>query len=337
MLKFKKLAVMLVAMTVITTSTISLNKVQAFAKTEEIVTYSSIESVDSRFNKMKVVANGKFIEDPHNNNNTLFLSTDGSFIKSGLEQGGAYYFASMYWPSAYKCTIEIEDDGKLDGKAKIVSSLPKNTIKTSKVDNVMGYSAGGTIGMEGNKPVGSINGSVNVSQSISYDQPNFNTINTNSSSHKASWDVRFSGTDECYDRDSKNITYGNQMFMKSRLNNTGDKNLTSFDKLPTLVSGGFSPDFLVALSAPKDKKQSIVSINFKKQLDHYTLEWSGFNWFGYNFYNNTISSTYKFLIDWQKHTIKVLGEGKHVYDTRPIIPNEAIEYTDENGNVSAIL
>ena len=311
MLNLKKRAVITLFITMFTVGNITLNSVQAHAKTEPTVdkdmkTYSSNSLVYDGDNHMKVVANAKFIDDPNNNNKILFLSTDGSFIKSNLHNVAGYDFARMFWSSKYGCSIEVEDNDNLYRRAKIISNLPTNTVKTSNVSNTIGYSVGGNVRCEGKTPSGSVNAGYSYTQSINYQQPNFITINTDSSDNKVKWDVDFSATDDCYDKDSYNISYGNQMFMKSRLYNEGSKNLTSIDKLPTLVSGGFSPDFLVALDAPKDKKQSIVKINFTRYMDQYCLDWSGFNWYGSNFSVGECSTSSRFLIDWQNHTISAL-------------------------------
>lgn len=313
MLKFKKLSLKVLTIITLVSTAISFNYMQSSTVTDvndkdknEIKTYSSNALIYDELNSIKVVANGKFIEDPNNNNKTLFLSTSGSFVKSKLYRAGAYSTATMFWPSAYECAIEVEDTDNFNRKAKIISNLPANIIKTSQVSNTMGYSVGGSVGFEGKTPSAEINASYNYTQSINYDQPNFVTINTDSSINKAKWDVTFSSTDEGYDKDSHNITYGNQMFMKSRLYNEGSKNLVSIDKLPALISGGFSPDFLVVLNAPKDKKVSIVKISFSRNMDKYYLKWTGFNWFGYNFFRNKTLSSGKFLIDWQSRTVTPL-------------------------------
>lgn len=47
------------------------------------------------------------------------------------------------------------------------------------------------------------------------------------------------------------------MYMKLRLYNAGNEKLTPIDKLPSLISGGFSSNFLVALKVPKNKTESL--------------------------------------------------------------------------------
>ncbi|MGL5245855.1 MAG: leukocidin family pore-forming toxin [Sarcina sp.] len=317
MLKLKKLAAIMLVAATVTTSTVSFSNVQAFAKTkketkakkdEKVKTYGSTYALEESEKGMKLVAKANFFEDPNDDSLTVFLSTDGSFINSKLIQSGDYYNGRMLWPSAYECSIEVRDEENSGGMTKIVSSAPTNSISASEVSNTMGYSVGGSVGVEGGSEGGkgsaSVNGSYSYSQAVSYTQPHFTTILDENNLSKASWKVEFSSTPDGYDRASKNITYGNQMFMISRLNNPANENITKKDKLSTLISGGFSPNFLVALKAPKGKKESIVTVGLGRSMDKYILEWSGFNWFGYNFSNDKSNMYQSFLIDWKDHTIK---------------------------------
>lgn len=121
----------------------------------------------------------------------------------------------------------------------------------------MEYSVGGTIGTQGSKPLRNITASYNHSQSKSYDQENFTTVQNENTLHKVNWKVQFDSMPNGYDRYSNNHYYENEMYMKLRLYNSGNENLTPIDKLPSLISGGFSSNFLVALKIPKNKIESL--------------------------------------------------------------------------------
>ncbi|MPQ43805.1 leukocidin family pore-forming toxin [Clostridium tarantellae] len=329
MLKFKKIAAILLTAATITGCTASLNGVQAMAANKnkanvtenkkELKIYNSTAALEDSNLNMKFIANAKFFVDPFDNKRTVFLSTDGSFIKSGVKQQGSYWYGSMNWPSGYECSIEIKDEANSGGKTEIVSSTPTNTIKSSRVSNTMGYSVGGVVGVTSGKPMGNINASFNHSQNISYDQENFTTVQDENNLHKVNWKVQFDSTPDGYDRYYKTHFYGNEMYMKSRLSNAGNENLTSIDKLPSLISGGFSPNFLVALKAPKNKSQSLVEITFKKHMDFYEIKWArGRNWYGSNSYDCTKQVVKKFVIDWKKHTIKSFDEVQKEKETKEL-------------------
>ena len=71
----------------------------------------------------------------------------------------------------------------------------------------------------------------------------------------------------------------------------------------------FSPNFLVALKAPKNKEQSIVELTFKRHVDFYEIKWErGRNWRGTNSYDGAKEVVKKFVINWKKHTIESLDK-----------------------------
>ncbi|MPQ44850.1 leukocidin family pore-forming toxin [Clostridium tarantellae] len=313
MLKLKKLAAIVLTIATISTSTVSLNSVQAYAKgkekakvteKQELKTYNSTYGLEDTKMGMKFIANAKFIEDPADNQKTVFLSTDGSFINSNLKRFDGYYKASMNWPSSYECSIEVKDTENSGGETQIVSSTPTNTIKSARVSNTVGYSVGGNISVMPDKATGTVNATYNQSQNISYDQENYFTVQNVNNLHKTNWKVQFGSTLDGYDIHSYTSLYGNEMFMLSRSYNAGTYNLTPDDKLPALITGGFSPNFLVALKAPKDKKESIVEVTFKRHIDKYELAWIQVRWFGNAKHNaDERVATKKFVINWENHTI----------------------------------
>ncbi|AQW28391.1 hypothetical protein UT300010_28410 [Clostridium perfringens] len=95
--------------------------------------------------------------------------------------------------------------------------------------------------------------------------------------------------------------------MKSRLHNTGDKNLTDEKDLSSLITGGFTPNITVALNAPKNTKKSLFTVNFNREMDLYNLQWNTTQWFGENKKNITSDwSTHTYELNWEENTIKFL-------------------------------
>ncbi|MPQ45132.1 beta-channel forming cytolysin [Clostridium tarantellae] len=317
MLKFKKLALIALTVATITGSVISFNNVQAFAaesskakvisnvKGEEAKTYTSTDALESEKDGIKTVLKATFFEDPQDNKLTAFLTTDGSFINSQLKRYGEYYYAGIHWPSSYQGSIKIVD--KVND-VKIVSSTPKNTISSTQVTNNMGYSIGGNIGADGKTPSLGLNSSYDFSESRSYEQPNFVTTQKKDTLKEASWDVVFNSTNDGYTRDSYHGIYRNQMFMISRLYNEGTKNITKNEDLPLLISGGFSPNFSVALKAPKDKETSTIEVTFSRGMDEYFIDWDNTEWVGCNRKSGTRTVKQYFTLDWKNHTVTPLNK-----------------------------
>ena len=329
MLKFKKLMAILLATATLTGCTISLNSVQAFAKEnkkataiEDLKVYNSTVAIQNNNANMKIVANAKFFEDSYDDKRTVFLSTDGSFINSDLKQQGSYWYGSMYWASGYWCSMNVTDRENTGGETQIVSSTPKNMIKSSRVSNTVGYSVGysvgGTIGVLKDAKTVTFTASYNQSQNISYDQENYTTLQDKDTTKEVSWKVQFDSMPNGLGRHSFANPYGNEMFMNSRLKNTGINNLTQLDKLPTLISGGFSPNFLIALKAPKNKKETIVDVTLRRQTDFYDLHWSVGKWLGNNAYDHETKAVQRFVIDWDKHTIKTIEQFNKEKETKEI-------------------
>lgn len=276
---------------------------------EGVKTFTSSDTAYADYNCFKTNLSVTFIEDQHNNQLTALVSTEGSFIPSGLSRVGGYYQADMYWPSKYYTTLTTYDR---NNRVKITKSIPTNQIDTVSVSETMGYSIGGSLsieyGKEGPKAGRGINGSYTAQRSVTYDQPDYRTLLMKDSVNSASWEVAFNATKDGYDRDSYHGIYGNQLFMRYRLYNTGINNLTTDNNLSSLIVGGFSPKVVIALTAPKGTEESTVKVEYNRFNDQYRLRWSGTEWYGENNRNSRIdSSSESFILNWKNHTVEHAG------------------------------
>ena len=250
---------------------------------------------------IKTTLIGSFIEDTNNNENVLLLSLKG-FIPSNLIKSGGYYWGKLYWPSRYVVSIENLSSG--DENVKIINSIPSNKIESVQVSETIGYTVGGNVTVTDGTPNANVNANYSVKNSISYNQDDFKTIQTRDGVKQVSWDIDFNSTRDGYTRDSYNAIYGNQLFMKSRLYNEGKDNFVDKNQLSPLISGGFSPNMVVAIKAPKDTKVSEIGLSYKRTTDIYGLTWSGTEWRGKNEPHQTYSTEHTYIIDWENHTIR---------------------------------
>ncbi|SQC85143.1 alpha hemolysin [Clostridium perfringens] len=264
-------------------------------KKAEIYTSSDANATSS----VKTSVSVSFIEDPNDSNLTALVSLKG-FIPSRLNRYGTYYYGRMDWPSKYNIAVQSYDSSD---KVKILQSIPSNTIEKVEVTETLGYSIGGSI----SKGSAEGNAGYNFERSVKYEQPDFKTIQNSDNLKVASWDIVFNKTKDGYDRDSHHPFFGNQIFMKSRLYNTGDKNFTDIKDLSTLISGGFTPDMAIALKAPKGMKKSQLILSYRTYHDLYSLRWSGTEWWGSNEqYTSSTSTNQTYEIDWENHTVKFI-------------------------------
>lgn len=280
----------------------------------EINTYTSTK-VYSYENGFKAVLDATFIDDPKDNQLTVLLSTEGSFIPSGLEKSGDYWWGKMIWPSTFNINVNLIDTS--ESRVNILKSTPINTIETIDISETMGYSIGGSIDIKGTSSGGgsvegggSVSGSYSASKTISYKQPDYKTILKTSTLKNSMWDVTFNKDKQGYDRDSWNVIYGNQLFMRSRYSNTGLENLTLDNDLSSLITGGFSPKVLLALKRPRNSFDGsnygdILKLTLTRVMDKYDLQWTNTEWKGINNkdFTTTVSST-EFVIDWQYHQVR---------------------------------
>lgn len=267
--------------------------------------YTSSDASDT--SNVKTTVSASFIKDPNDSNLTALISVKG-FIPSKLTKYGGYYNGFMDWTSQYDMIIESIDENK---KVKILESIPHNQIEKVNVKETMGYSIGGNISISNSSSntseSGGVNGNYSFQRSIEYQQPDFKTIQKADGLTKAAWSLIFNKTKDGYDRDSYNILYGNQLFMKSRYQNTGIKNLVDDKDLSSLISGGFTPDIVTALKAPKDMEKSIFTVTYKIYQDLYSVKWTGTEWWGSNMKAWDPSSiTHTYELDWKNNTVKLL-------------------------------
>lgn len=263
--------------------------------------YTSSDASDTSSVKTAVLAS--FIKDSNDSNLTALVSVKG-FIPSKLTRYGHYYNGFMDWTSQYDMVIESSDT---NNTVKILESIPHNQIETVDVTETIGYSIGGNISVSKGSGSGGGNNGYSVQRSIKYQQPDFKTIQRSDGLTKSSWSLVFNKTKYGYDRDSYNILYGNELFMKTRYSNTGINNLFDDKDLSPLISGGFTPDIVTALKAPKNIEKSIFSVTYKTYQDLYSVKWSGTEWRGSNIkarIPNSITHTYE--LDWKNNTVKFL-------------------------------
>lgn len=277
---------------------------------KQIISYNSTDTKTAT-NNSAITVNANFIEDSNSSDRTTVLAIEG-FIPSGrkfIYPKDNTWQASMLWPNSYATTI-INDS--LDSNVKITNSTPNNTIRNKEVSSSISYGFGGGISVEGKNVGGSANGNIAFTKSISYQQPDYETVQTEGNSNRVAWKTNFTETLDGYSRDSWNIIYGNQMFMKSRQNNSRENNFTSDYKLSSLITGGFSPKYGVVLKAPKDVTKSRIKVYLGRTSETYTLNWTGVNWTGANKLDQTNSdwssnAVITYELDWNAHTLKVIA------------------------------
>lgn len=92
--------------------------------------------------------------------------------------------------------------------------------------------------------------------------------------------------------------------MKSRLYNKGINNLTEYQDLSSLITGGFSPNVVIVLKAPKNIEKSKLILNYNRYVNSYLLKWSTTQWWGENIsFKEPIPTHHYYEINWKKHTI----------------------------------
>ncbi|HAT4341054.1 TPA: beta-channel forming cytolysin [Clostridium perfringens] len=317
----KKLFILTVLTTIILSSSISSNNVYAsdlgskseikyeqdgnvtiITKNEkQIRKYSSTDSSTTK-NNNKITIDANFIDDKFSSEMTTILSLKG-FIPSGREIFPiSKYRGVMKWP--FKYSIDVKNISLKDN-IKIVDSVPKNTISTKEVNDTISYSIGGGIDTSSKGKL-SANANYAVSKSISYVQPDYNTIQTKDTNSEVSWNTEFAETRDGYNVNSWNIVYGNQMFMRSRYSGTTTDNFTPDYKLSSLITGGFSPNLGIVLTASNGTKKSQIEVTVKRELNSYHISWDT-EWRGINYPAETNEEKIKFELDWENHTIREIN------------------------------
>ncbi|HGF7600439.1 TPA: enterococcus pore-forming toxin Epx [Enterococcus hirae] len=279
-------------------------------KNRQIETYNSSDSATTS-NNSSITVNGTFFNDKYSQELTTILSVSG-FVPSGRKfifPPHNTWVGSMLWPVQYSTTVK---NSSKDNTVKISDSTPANTIRNKEVSNSITYGIGGGVKIEGKTPGANLDSSVAFTKTISYQQPDYETVKTVGTTQMATWKTTFTETTDGYTRNSWNPTYGNEMFMYGRYTYDVKKNFTSDYKLSPLITGGFSPSYGIVLKARKNTKKSTIEVFLDRQSETYKQEWSGFNWYGSNYLDQTkpdwsSGAALTFEVDWQNHTIRFIA------------------------------
>ncbi|GAB6168382.1 beta-channel forming cytolysin CytK2 [Clostridium carnis] len=284
---------------------------------KRVTTYSSTDTISK--DGITSTVDATFIHDKNSAEMTTILNLKG-FIPSNLTYNlfNTEYKELTYllWPYKYQVHASTSTP-----KVKIAETFPKNTIDTSEVNSSISYSLGGGIEVSKEGSKSNINGSVAYSKSISYSQPEYKTVQSINTNNNVKWDITFNQNKEGYSVHDYNTLYGNQLFMVSRYNTAkANNNLTSKDQLSSLMSGGFSPNMGLVLTAPNGTKKSTVKISLGRESLLYQLYWNA-QWRGRNLdeeaWNKEYFNKHKnhidvwsnqkefiFEIDWENNTIR---------------------------------
>ncbi|SPT76319.1 MULTISPECIES: leukocidin family pore-forming toxin [Bacillus cereus group] len=285
--------------------------------------HQNLSTKHDTLNKMKTSLEVSIINDPNNNKQIAVIKTDGSFLNAnkqiirhpydGHEDG--YMTADLKWASSYGIKMEL-----LDQKAKFHKASPINTVDKKTITSTVGYNIGGDIQMTDGKGAGG----TTWSTSASYEQPDYKTVLENDTADTVQWKVPFvSAMNQGYGpytRDSSDLTWGNQLFMKKRTGSWATKdNFISSDGMPALASYGFSPGVIAVVVADKSEKTSNLKVTYTRTSDDYQLRWmktmnvkpwflpSGIvdeHWIGSNAKDtSTSTSINNYTIDWENHRL----------------------------------
>lgn len=264
---------------------------------KQVRKYSSTDTHSTE--GFKATVDASFIDDSHSAEETVllslkgFISSEKEIIDLGSKKG------VMRWPSSYGVDVSLYPVNNKE--VKIVDSTPKNSVSTIEINNTMTYTIGGGVQISS----GNGTGEVALSKSIKYNQPDYTTIQTNDSATSASWKTSFSSTKEGYDLNSWDPFFGNELFMISRTTGTSTSNFLGNDKLSSLISGGFSPNIGLALTAEKGTELSVIEVKLSRNLDSYNLNWIDVHWQGFNIHNVEHKEKSMFFeIDWVNHKVK---------------------------------
>ncbi|EYF79321.1 gamma-hemolysin component B [Staphylococcus aureus T16615] len=76
-----------------------------------------------------------------------------------------------------------------------------------------------------------------------------------------------------------------------------------------MARGNFNPEFISVLSHKQnDTKKSKIKVTYQREMDRYTNQWNRLHWIGNNYKNqNTVTFTSTYEVDWQNHTVKLIG------------------------------
>jgi len=271
--------------------------------------YNSFKTTYDTRQKIKNTIKVSFIEDPYADKKIAIVTTDGSNIDAKYKaSSGGYFQAGLKWPSAYHTEAEITSSDS----AQFYKAAPVNTMTSARVTSEVGYTLGGSVTVgasdKGPNAEGGITGSFAWKESVSYEQVDYKTVLQTYTNKKLNWKVGFQSFNfpewGIYTRDSSDILFGNQLFMKSRSSNEGTNNFVSKDTVPTLTGYGFSPNVVAVITANKKATTSDLKITNRRVSDQYDITWQTLNWWGINnkdIYNEFFTNHY--ILDWKNHQV----------------------------------
>ncbi|MHA4327928.1 beta-channel forming cytolysin [Bacillus cereus] len=295
---------------------------QATPKSEAIgkgaTVYSNYSVLENSLKDIKTSLKVSIIKDPNSDKQRAIISTDGSRIAANktLLSGWNDYYAAIKWASSYDVQMELPNSKQ---EAEFHEVSPIDEIREKKVSNSVGYKIGGEIQAD---LAGKVGGEVNWSTSVEYNQADYITRLKKSNAHTVQWNVPFmnamNGTYGPYDRDSNDSVYGNQLFMKSRLNNNAVDNFIPTEQMPALSAEGFSPGVIAVVEVPKNSEElTDLTVTYARHSDKYSLRWLNVNsffsnWVGSNTKNvSSTDSSHRYTIDWKNHKLIEKGSSEH--------------------------
>ena len=271
-------------------------------KTGDLITYDQAEGMHKKLYY-------SFIDDKNHNKKLLVLRTKGTIAGKYRVYGeGGSTKSGLAWPSAFKVNVEIPERHK----AKISDYFPRNTIETKDYTTSLNYGFNGSInGDSTGKVGGSIGASIGIGHTLKYSQPDYKTVLSPPTDKKVGWTVSFNNMTNKgwgpYNRDSWHATYGNELFMNSRNGWVrAEANFLDPDKISSLMSSGFSPDFaaVVTMDRTENTEKTNIDVTYERVRDDYKMTWANVHWYATNDKDRWIDrSSERYVIDWDNQEI----------------------------------
>lgn len=174
-------------------------------KNQQIESYTSTDSGTAK-NRSTLTLNANFLNDKYSNELTTILSLNG-FIPSGRKfifPKNNTWKGEMLWLQRYSTAVY---NIPLDKSVKITNSTPDNTIRSKEVSNSITYGIGGGIKMEGKQPGANLDANAAITKTISYQQPDYETVKTTNTVNGVNWNTNFTETRDGYTKNSWNPVY----------------------------------------------------------------------------------------------------------------------------------
>ncbi|PGT73849.1 hemolysin II [Bacillus cereus] len=251
--------------------------------------YTNYSTISDGLSNIKASLKVTFVDDPNYNKQVAIISTEGTNIDAGKEiinpntyfadpslsrpdKPAGYFYSFLRWPSQYNMSMKLKDNGS----AQFFSSAPNNTIDAKTVSSSASYVVGGNINISKGEPASS--GSASFSTSVSYNQPDYKTIQESNTAKDISWRVPFvSAMNQGhgpYTMNSSDSIYNNQLFMSDRNDHVNAKdNFISSDQMPALAAYNFTPGVIAVVIADKEENASKLNVTFGRHMTDYWLNW----------------------------------------------------------------